>query len=855
MSLLRFSLCSVILLFFITGKELRYGFYAEPSPAKSPEEELATFQIEPGFKVQLVAAEPMVQEPVALNFDADGRLWVVEMRGFMPDIDGKGEALPSGRISILEDTNGDGTMDKSIIYLDSLVMPRSLGLIKGGALVAHSKALWLTQDLDGDLKADSQTLLDSTYARNGLPEHSDNGLMLNTDNWYYNVKSRLRYRLVDGAWKRDSTEFRGQWGLSHDDQGRLFYNYNWSQLHADLVPPNSLTRNPHHRHSSGIDHGLTIDRKVFPIRATPAVNRGYIPGTLNKKGRLLEFTAACSPLVLRSKLYPEDYYGDALVCEPSGNLIKRNVVRENGALLNAYDPNPGKEFFASTDERCRPVNLTTGPDGAVYVADMYRGLIQHGAYVTPYLREQTLKRKLVLPIHMGRIWRIVPNNWTPKKAEKLSALGTPALIARLSHPDGWQRDMAQRLLVENVDLAAVPLLETLIRQSNFTLARFQALWTLEGLGQLKSAQLLPLLDDPEDLIKTTALQLLEKTIAQTPQLREKLDQKVLELAKTAKVKVALQCALSAHMLSAEINLKVNETIIDRFVDLPLLRDAVMSSLQDLEWRFLQKLWQSPRWQNLEQNQEIFLEMLTTAIAAKKDPAELMQLLNLLHNQGKVFAKKDQVVLNALAIAALNFKGAHPIALPTQADLLKRTDLPLEPNAAANLKNMFSWPGFKPETSIALQNALDEKASKQFALGRQKYLATCAGCHGTNGRGMDRFGPPMAGSEWVLGDEKRLSLIILHGLEGPIVVQGKKYGAPEILPVMPAHSVMDDADIAAILTYIRNEWGNQAKPVTASTVGSTRHTSQGRVMPWTVNDLDKYVKAKWPLGKTPKEQKH
>ncbi len=676
MFLLRFSLCSIILLFFITGKEFRYGFYAEPSPAKSPEAELATFQVEPGFKVQLVAAEPMVQEPVALSFDADGRLWVVEMRGFMPDIDGKGETLPTGRISILEDTNGDGMMDKSTIYLDSLVMPRSLGLIKSGALVAHSKALWLTQDLDGDLQADSQILLDSTYARNGLPEHSDNGLLLNTDNWYYNVKSRLRYRLVDGAWKRDSTEFRGQWGLSHDDQGRLFYNYNWSQLHADLVPPNSLTRNPHHRPSSGIDHGLTIDRKVFPIRATPAVNRGYIPGTLNKKGRLLEFTAACSPLVIRTNSFPEEYYGNVLVCEPAGNLIKRNVVRENGALLNAYDPNPGKEFFASTDERCRPVNLTTGPDGAIYVADMYRGLIQHGAYVTPYLREQTLKRKLVLPIHMGRIWRIVPNNWTPRKVEKLSALSTAELVKYLSHSEAWQRDMAQRLLVEKADLAAVPLLETVIQQSRSTLARFHALWTLEGLGQLKTTQLLPLLDDPQDLIKTTALQLLEKSIAQTPQLREKLDQKVLELVKIAKVKVALQCALSAHMLSSKANLEVNATIIDRFVDLPLLRDAVMSSLQDLEWSFLQKLWQSPNWQNPEQSQEIFLEMLTTAIAAKKDPAELMQLLNLLHNQGKTFAKKEQVVLNALAIAALNFKGGKPIALPTQADLLKRTDLPL-----------------------------------------------------------------------------------------------------------------------------------------------------------------------------------
>ncbi|MBK9491675.1 MAG: hypothetical protein IPO07_24890 [Haliscomenobacter sp.] len=571
MFFLRLLLGSILFFILISGKESNPITFADPSAAKSPEEELATFQVEPGFQVQLVAAEPMVQEPVALSFDADGRLWVVEMRGFMPDIDGQGEKLPSGRISVLEDTNGDGLMDKSTIYLDSLVMPRSLGLIKGGALVAHSRALWLTQDVNGDLKADSQILLDSTYARNGLPEHSDNGLLLNTDNWYYNVKSRLRYRLINGAWTRDSTEFRGQWGFCHDDQGRLFYNYNWSQLHADLVPPNSLSRNKNHSPSTGIDHGLTIDRKVFPIRATPAVNRGYIPGTLNKKGRLLEFTAACSPLVLRSSLFPQDYYGNALVCEPSGNLIKRNVVKESGAFLNAYDPNPGKEFLASTDERFRPVNLCTGPDGAIYVADMYRGLIQHGAYVTPYLREQTLKRNLVLPIHMGRIWKIVPKNQKLSKVEKLSSFGSAELVQHLSHPDGWQRDMAQRLLVERADLAVVPLLESIAKQSTFTLARFHALWTLEGLGQLKPALLLELLDDPQDFIKTTALRLLEINPTQHAQMQQVLDQKVLTLSKTANIKVALQYALSAHLLSSEVNLTVNQEIIDRFGTLALIR--------------------------------------------------------------------------------------------------------------------------------------------------------------------------------------------------------------------------------------------------------------------------------------------
>jgi len=847
--------CCCFLLLFLHNEKAVFRHFSEPSPAQSPEEELATFQVEPGFEVQLVASEPMVQEPVAMSFDADGRLWVVEMRGFMPDIDGKGEKERTGRISILEDADADGKMDKSTIYLDSIVMPRSLGLIKGGALVAHSKSLWLTQDLNGDLKADTQELLDSTYAKNGLPEHSDNGLLLNTDNWYYNVKSRLRYRLIDGVWKRDSTEFRGQWGLCHDDQGRLFYNYNWSQLHADLVPPNTINHNPHHRPSTGIDHGLTLDRKVFPIRSTPAVNRGYIPGTLNKKGRLLEFTAACSPLLIRSQLYPAEYYGNALVCEPAGNLIKRNVVRESGALLNAYDPNPGTEFFASTDERCRPVNLAMGPDGAIYMADMYRGLIQHGAYVTPYLREQTLKRKLVLPIHLGRIWRIVPKGWKASRPEKLNTLGTAALVDLLEHPNGWQRDMAQRLLVERADLNAVPLLEQKARQSKNALARFHALWTLEGLGKENPDLLIDLLEEADDLVKKTALRLLESNWRKWPQLQSRLDQKLPKFAQDGSAQLVLQTALSAHVLGSNARLQVAEQVLERFVTQPLFRDAVMSSLANYEFDFLQKIWPLPNWQTPEQAQEIFLEMLSNAIVLKKDPGELFGLLNVLHQEGKPLGKKEQVVLTALSIAALNLKGSGSIVLKKEPELLKRTDLPLDQNGLVNLKNLFTWPGFNPEiAATSFKSTLDEKASKQFALGRQKYLATCAGCHGTNGRGMDRFGPPMAGSEWVLGDERRLSLIILHGLEGPIVVSGKKYDAPEILPVMPAHSVMDDADIAAILTYIRNEWGNQASPVTTGTVGSTRHTSQGRVIPWTVKDLDKYVKNKWPQAKAPSKSK-
>src|SRR5690606_8510798 len=307
----------------VAGATLLVGSCREegPSPPKSPEEELTTFKIEPGLKVELVAAEPLVEDPVVITFDADGRLWVVEMRGFMPDIDGAGEGEPVGRVSVLEDRDGDGRMDVSTIYIDSLVLPRALAVIPGGALLAENQALWLTRDNDGDLRADEKILLDSTYAGGALVEHSGNGLWRGIDNWYYNAKSRLRYRFIDGEWRRDSTEFRGQWGISHDDAGRLYYNYNWSQLHADLVPPNYLSRNPNHTPTSGIDHGLTLDRRVYPIRDNPAVNRGYIPGTLDEEGRLLEFTAACSPLYYRGDALPEAFYGNVFVCEPSGNLI------------------------------------------------------------------------------------------------------------------------------------------------------------------------------------------------------------------------------------------------------------------------------------------------------------------------------------------------------------------------------------------------------------------------------------------------------------------------------------------------------------------------------------------------------
>ncbi|GAB4044153.1 DUF7133 domain-containing protein [Spirosoma litoris] len=832
-------ICASLLCLLSFKTNVRTTLGEGPSPVKTPAEEQATFQLEPGLSIQLVASEPMIQDPVVINFDEDGRLWVVEMRGFMPDVNGDGEDKPVGRVSVLEDTNGDGQMDVSKVYLDSLVMPRALAFVPGGVLVAENGALWMTKDLNGDLKADTKTVVDAQYVGSGLPEHAPNGLWRGLDNWYYNAKSRLRYRLVGGKWERDSTEFRGQWGISYDDKGRLYYNYNWSQLHADLVAPNYLSRNKNHKPTTGIDHGLTIDRRVYPIRPNPAVNRGYIPGTLDKEGHLLEFTAACSPLAYRGTALPAAYYGNAFVCEPAGNLIKRNVVEEKGLLITAHDPHPGTEFLASTDERFRPVHMATGPDGALYIADMYRGLIQHKAYVTPYLKEQTLARELDKPVNRGRIWRIVPQNWKAPKAKKLSSASSDELVAELSNADGWHRDVAQHLLIDRNDKRVGPALTTLATKGGQPLGRFHALWTLDGLKLSNPNLLSGLVADPNPLVSSTALRLLEPFAKTDKTIRTKLGEQLLARWEQAPIEQILQMTFTAGVLDQPAAQSLLATIVGRYGESALIRDAAMSSLQNQEFAFLQRLLKSPQWQTHEPAKEIFIEVLTTAIVKKRNPAELTSLLALLDAHKEPLSWQEKAVLTSMSIAGSS--KIKPIKLAAAPSLLAKSSHKIDPSRLASLESMFEWPGHvAAKSSSAKKSLLNDEEQKLFASGRQLYLNTCSGCHGTDGAGLPRFGPPLVGSDWVLGDEKRLALVLLHGMEGPVEINKRVYDAPDILPVMPAHSTLDDQSITSILMYIRNEWGNNGGPIGKRTVGMTRILAQGRVVPWTAKELNKYI---------------
>ncbi|MDP4679509.1 MAG: dehydrogenase [Cyclobacteriaceae bacterium] len=832
----RFFLVNFVL-FCLSCRISEDNIPSEPRPIQSPEEEQTSFQIPSGLKIQLVAHEPMVQDPVVIKFDEDGRLWVVEMRGFMPDMEGTGERNPVGRVSILEDTDIDGRMDKSTIFLDSLVLPRALAIVKRGALVAANEALWFASDKNGDSIADTLILIDKDYAGNSMIEHSGNGLWRGVDNWYYNAKSKFRYKQIDGEWKKDATEFRGQWGMSHDDEGRLIYNYNWSQLHADLVPPNYLSENPNHSPSTGIDHGLTIDRRVYPIRDNPAINRGYIPGVLDEKGRLKEFTAACSPFSYRARTLPSEYYGNVFVCEPSGNLVKRNIVKENGFMLYAFDPTPREEFLASDDERFRPVSFASGPDGALYIADMYRGQVQHGVYGTPYLKEQTLKRKLDSPINLGRIWRVVPEDWSPSQTPDLSQENSKKLVDNLSSENGWMRDISQRLLIERNEPQINQELLDLILNGKNHLGVFHALWTLEGREALNPELLIQLLDDNNIQIKTTALRLLEPFAADDVGVRLKMEAKI--LLGWTDPKEMLQLALSSRVLAKDVSFGIFMEMLEVRDTTGVLRDAILSSLHKREFGFLENIFQSPKWQEQNTEKEIFLDALTASVLKNKNNAEAEALLSLLDISKELFGWKEKIILDGLSISAMG-KDFEPIKLSRLPAIINRVDL-IETEQIKLIKSIFEWPGHKAIQFVQSNNKLvEEKDQQQFILGRQKYLTTCAGCHGTNGAGMKRLGPPLANSDWVLGDEVRLMLIVLHGIEGPIKVNDKLYDAPEILPIMPSHSTMDDGSIASILTYIRNEWGNSALPISGRTVSKIRISSQGNVLPWTASGLNAHI---------------
>ncbi|MGF6849473.1 mono/diheme cytochrome c family protein/glucose/arabinose dehydrogenase [Chitinophaga sp. W3I9] len=471
------------------------------SPVLDGKTAIQHMQFDEGLEVQLVAAEPMVVAPVAMTFDERGRMWVVEMTGFMPDTAGTGEDKPDGKIVILEDTNRDGVMDKRTVFLDSLVLPRAICLIENGVLVATPPQLWFIEN-NGD-KPGKRTLVDDQYAAGGNVEHQPNGLLRAMDNWIYNAKSDRRYRKAGDKWLKEPTHFRGQWGITQDNYGRLYYNNNSENLLGDYFPPGLGGTNLQQNNAAGFDQKIVPDNRTYPAHPTPGVNRGYQKGSLDDSLRLVKFTAACGPVIYRGTLLPSTYAGNAFVAEPSANLIKRNILSDSSYVVKGVQAYQRKEFLASTDERFRPVDLRTGPDGALYIADMYRGILQHKTYLTDYLKNEIKMRNLTLPLNCGRIYRIIPAG---SKPQPVTFELTPAFLGKmLGNENGVLRDKAQQLIIDQHLTAMAPELRTMLKDAAHPLTQIHALWTLEGLHSLTGDDISSIWQQADPALKMQAL--------------------------------------------------------------------------------------------------------------------------------------------------------------------------------------------------------------------------------------------------------------------------------------------------------------------------------------------------------------
>lgn len=704
------------------------------------------FILKEGFQIEIVASEPLLNSPMAMVFDERARIWVVEMPGYMRDIDGSDEELADGKIVILGDEDSDGQMDTRTVFIDSLKTPRALAFAYGGLLYTETPNLWWVP-IEGD-KPGKKELVDSLYVVGGNIEHQPNGLLYNLDNWFYSAKSNARYRRKNGKWEKEVTSFRGQWGISHDDEGRLFYNSNSNPLQADFTFPNQFINNPYHKASYGVKQTLDRERRVFPFQPT-AVNRGYRKGILDSLGRLKRFTSACAPLIYQGDQFPKEFKGNAFVCGPEANLVKRYILKEENGYVLADPAYENSEFLVSKDEGFRPVNLYTGLDGAMYIVDLRKGIIQHRAYMTNYLREQILNKKLDTIVGLGRIYRVKTQGASSHNQFPLDTYSSNDYVELLKHPNGKLRIFAQQQLIFKDHTEIEDELEKILIDNTNPFGQIHALWTLEGLGLL----------EVEDLIKTENTKPAPEVFIQLLRL--------ISLFPDAEEELFPIVEAAANIQGAKIDLQICHTV-----------GSFTSEEATQLWLQMAEKYKS---------HPVFCEALISGIHGREN-----QLTSILSLNGE---NKDALSeMMALTLENINKK----------------------------------------------KNVAPKLFTAQFQDGRTKgftlYSKFCASCHGLGGFGVEGLAPPIYHSEYISQSKERLILIALHGLHGPIEVNGKLYEMAAAMPGLKNNPELDDADIAAILSFVRNSLSEYPGGIRADDIKKIREMTAQQEEMFTAESL-------------------
>ncbi|HZF00202.1 MAG TPA: PVC-type heme-binding CxxCH protein [Planctomycetota bacterium] len=600
----------------------------------TPEQAQAVFKVRPGLRVELVAAEPEVQSPVAAAFDERGRLFVVEMLDYpVPDK----TKPPQGRIRMLEDKDGDGRFETSTVFAEGLMMAQGVTPWNGGILVTQAPNILFLKDTDADGKADVRETLYSGFAvenpqlRVSFPTFAmDNGIYVANGQRGGKIRSALHpesaaidiggmdFRFDPIHDQAEAVTGFGQFGLTFDDWGRRFVCTNRNHVIPLVIPNRYFQRNPFLAAPPPVtdNHGVGGAAHVYPISKNWTLSSAH-SGT---------FTAACGVFCYRGELLPKEYYGHLFTCEPTANLIHEETLISTGGSFTWKPPHEGVDFLASPDNWFRPVSMFSGPDGALYVCDMYRAEIEHPEWVPADLKARfdwNHRRD------QGRIWRVLPEGRrNPTPTPQLAALKTADLVALLDHPDVWWRMTAQRLLFERQDRDSWGPLKKMVAGPE-PLGRLHAAWTLEGQRQLGIDVVLRLLADPSPGVRENAVRLAERWAADGP-----VAEQLARLADDPDEHVRYQVALSIGARDNDSILEPLAKIAWQKIDDRWTRLAVATSVPTRAGKLLARI-QDP----------VFCRELAAIVGSRRDRDEVAAVVR---DVAASDARRQSAVLTGLA---------------------------------------------------------------------------------------------------------------------------------------------------------------------------------------------------------------
>jgi putative membrane-bound dehydrogenase-like protein len=659
----------------------------------STEDALKAFDVPPGFRVELVASEPLVRSPVAMDFDENGRLYVVEYRDYNQFVNPKGSTI-RGCIKLLEDTDGDGVYDKATIFVDDLESPVAVACWDGGVFVGVVPDLWYFKDTDGDGKADVKRKVLTGFDRDKAGEAMLNSFRWGLDNRFHiatgpaggnlraaddanakPVSVRRQNILFDPrTGKFEATSGGGQHGMTLDDWGDTFvcdnsnpvlhisYDSRYAARNPFVVAPppivdvNAVGKFPNLRRISPPEPWREARTRLRKDKLFAGPDEGGQPFGF--------FTGTSGVTVYRGDAFPPEYRGNVFVGEVANNLVYRAKLEPKGLGWSAVRAEKDREFLASKDIWFRPVQFANPPDGTLYVIDMYRELIETAVALPPQMLQYV---DVAGGIDHGRIWRVVPEKFERRKPPSLGKATTAELVALLEHSNGWHRDTAARLLFQRQDKEVVPLLKTMAKESKSPLARMHALYSLHGMNALKLSFVCDILDDSDPRVREHALRLTHD-VEGIAKLIEKFER----LASDPEPRVRLQLAFTMSALTHEAELVAKLARKDGAE--PLMRLAILC-ITHFHGELFEKLVAERKSPGVK---EILIALASQAAAANRgnDPAEIVKAINALPEVDKPLARelvqafvaklptagRDQLTGNVGAIFKESLASARKVAV-------------------------------------------------------------------------------------------------------------------------------------------------------------------------------------------------